>query len=88
MEKNKLRTNAKRILENFWFIDQTRSDVEASVLSDWVDVEDAMQYFSAKKAGMDLILTKDYHHFYLSEIEVLSPLNFKTLFYAGRLFGR
>lgn len=40
------------------------------------DFEDALQYFSAKEAGADCIITRNKKDFYFSEISVLDPIEF------------
>lgn len=40
------------------------------------DFEDALQYFSAKEAGANCIITRNKKDFYFSEIPVLEPIEF------------
>ena len=40
------------------------------------DFEDALQYFSAKEAGADCIITRNKKDFYFSDIFVLEPIEF------------
>ena len=87
-EKKRLRKNVESLLHQFWFIDQTRVNVEQSILSEWGDIEDSIQYHAAKSAGMDIIITNDHNDFWLSEIDVYSSSNFVSLYLGGRLFGR
>jgi predicted nucleic acid-binding protein len=44
--------------------------------SDFGDLEDAVQYFSAKAKDVDIIITRNKKDFKLSEIKVLTPAEF------------
>jgi len=44
--------------------------------SDFKDLEDAIQHFSAKVENIDMIITRNKKDFKLSEIKVLTPAEF------------
>ena len=48
--------------------------------SGFKDFEDGVQYFCAKKAKVDLIITNNKKDFTLSEIEIFSPIEFGLLY--------
>lgn len=50
--------------------------LDQALASDFPDFEDAIQYFSARKAEADCILTRDAGHFASASIPVLSPEQF------------
>ena len=48
--------------------------------SEFKDFEDGVQYFCAKKVDTDLIITRNKKDFKMSDIEVLSPVEFSLLY--------
>lgn len=52
--------------------------IDQSLASDFPDFEDAVQYFSARNAAADCIVTRDAKHFRNATIPVLSPEQFLT----------
>jgi len=47
-----------------------------AINSDMLDLEDAVQYFSALEAGVDCIITRDIKGYELSAIKVCTPRDF------------
>lgn len=75
---------AKMPLENWWLkMEQMRkfvtvcaiepSDVNRAISERWLDFEDGVQYFAARREGCDLIVTRNAKDFTLSEIPVKTP---------------
>lgn len=60
------------------------SDIYSSYDSGWDDFEDGVQYFSAKRAGCDYIVTRNEGDFALSDIPVVNPIQMTTLLYELR----
>ena len=56
--------------------DVDRDVVEQSLSSGFTDFEDAMQYFSAKKWGADIIITRDKKDFQKSQLPVYEPMEY------------
>ena len=85
-KRNKGNKNVRNILINFfkYFSFTTEdADVMKKVLaSNFVDLEDALQYFSAKQQGLQLIITKNKKDFIQSDdITVIHPTEFIELHY-------
>ena len=53
-----------------------REVVEQALLSEFTDFEDAMQYFSAKKWGADIIITRNKKDFLHSQLPVYEPMEY------------
>lgn len=53
--------------------------ISLALLSDFKDFEDAVQYYSAKEAGCNLIITRNTQDFEFSDIQVLTPMEFIDL---------
>lgn len=53
-----------------------REVVEQALLSEFTDFEDAMQYFSAKKWGADIIITRNKKDFLHSQLPVYEPTEY------------
>ena len=49
--------------------------------SHFSDYEDALQYYSAKKFSIDIIITRNIQDYYLSDIPVLFPSEFIEFYY-------
>lgn len=60
------------------------SDIYSSYDTDWEDFEDGVQYFSAKRAGCNYIVTRNEGDFEKSDIPVLTPIQMTTLLYEQR----
>lgn len=73
----------KQIIEFFSGFQFTTEDhliMQAVKKSNFRDLEDALQYFSAKDADMNVIITKDYFDFEHSKIPVYYPLEYVSKF--------
>lgn len=57
-----------------------RDVVEQALASEFLDFEDAMQYFSAKKWGADIIITRNKKDFQNSQIPVYEPMEYLEIF--------
>ena len=53
-----------------------RDVVEQALSSGFTDFEDAMQYFSAKKWGADIIITRNKKDFQKSQLPVYEPMEY------------
>lgn len=53
-----------------------KRDVNDALLSSFSDFEDALQNFTAKNNGVDVIITRNVKDFHNSSMEVLSPKEF------------
>jgi predicted nucleic acid-binding protein len=85
-KRNKGNKNVRNILINFFkYFSFTTEDAEVMkkvLASNFVDLEDALQYFSAKQQGLQLIITKNKKDFIQSnEITVIHPTEFIELHY-------
>ncbi len=60
--------------------DVDRDVVEQALSSGFTDFEDAMQYFSAKKWGADIIITRNKKDFANSQLPVYEPMEYLELF--------
>jgi predicted nucleic acid-binding protein len=54
--------------------------INMSIDSDFVDFEDAIQYFSATRVDADCIITRNKKDFKLSDVPVLSPEEFLSIY--------
>lgn len=59
--------------------DVDRGVVEQALSSGFTDFEDALQYFSAKKWGADIIITRNKKDFANSQLPVYEPLEYLEL---------
>lgn len=76
--KNKKLLNSKIVdlFSNFVFTKEN-SDIMRDVMnSEFKDLEDALQYFSALDSDVDFIITKNFYDFDKSSIPVYHPLHF------------
>lgn len=77
--------NKLKVLRPFLKISSIEaSDIYSSYDSNWEDFEDGVQYFSAKRAGCDYIVTRNEGDFEKSDIPVLSPIQMTTKLYELR----
>ena len=60
--------------------DVDRDVVEQALSSGFMDFEDALQYFSAKKWGADIIITRNKKDFLKSQLPVYEPMEYLELF--------
>lgn len=54
------------------------SVLDQAIDSEFKDFEDAVQYFSARAAGAEVIITRNQSHFAASQIPVMPPSKFLT----------
>jgi predicted nucleic acid-binding protein len=85
-KRNKGNKNVRNILINFFkYFSFTTEDEEVMrkvLASNFSDLEDALQYYSAKQLGLQLIITKNKKDFIQSnEITVIHPAEFIELHY-------
>ena len=66
----------KVILKKQEIVSIDKEIIENSLDSKFKDFEDGVQYFCAKRVDVDLIITSNKKDFTLSEIKVLTPLEF------------
>ena len=57
-----------------------RDVVEKALSSEFTDFEDAMQYFSAKKFGADIIITRNKKDFQNAQLPVYTPKEYLEMF--------
>ncbi|MEO9886056.1 MAG: PIN domain-containing protein [Balneola sp.] len=60
----------------FRIIPTSDQAIQLSLHSEFSDLEDAIQHFTAKENGMNLIITRNKKHYSKSEIPVLTPSEF------------
>ena len=87
-KRNKQVKNIKEILKDFFsefeFTTENESVMEQVLSSDFDDLEDALQYYSAKFAGIELIITKNKKDFLgAKNLFVLHPLEFIEMHYSS-----
>ena len=85
-KRNKGSKNVRAVLIDFFkhfSITSEDAAVMKNVLtSNFIDLEDALQYYSAKQQGIELIITKNKKDFIQSaEIKVIHPAEFIELHY-------
>lgn len=56
-----------------------RTTIDEALHSEFTDFEDAMQYFSARRFGADVIITRNKSDFENSQIPCLEPVEFLKL---------
>ena len=87
-KRNRQVKNIKEILKDFFsefeFTTENESVMEQVLSSDFDDLEDALQYYSAKFAGVELIITKNKKDFLNAKnLLVLHPLEFIEMHYSS-----
>lgn len=80
-EPAKLPALLKEFFEPFEFTTEDADVMQRVLHSSFTDMEDAVQYFSAKKTfpSVGIILTWNTHHFPPAPLSVMSPHEFLTL---------
>lgn len=74
-------STVKALLKWFIITDLKRQHFESAILSKFKDLEDGLQFFSAKEIrSIDFIITRDPRDFKASSIPVLSPAEFLSTF--------
>ncbi len=53
--------------------------IDQALNSDFTDFEDAIQYYAAKSASMDYIITRNKKHFKASDLPVYSPKEYLAM---------
>lgn len=71
--EKKAKTMSQVIYEPFRITIENEDTVRLALSSKFTDLEDALQYFSAAGASVDLIVTQNTHDFSHSKIAVMSP---------------
>jgi len=71
---------AQKVFSHFTFSEHLQSDVTKSLKSYFIDLEDALQYHSALNAGVDVIITENYHDYFPSKVKVMYPFEFMCLY--------
>lgn len=78
------KADAKRktdaLLELFYLIDVTESDVRLSRNSKMPDPEDALIAYGAKRTGMDLILTRNAKDYKMGPVPAITPAEYVKVF--------
>ncbi len=67
---------AQEIFEPFIFTTENNEIVKDALNSEFTDLEDAIQYHSARFSKVDVIITQNQHDFYHSKIAVITPQEF------------
>lgn len=80
-KKNRLNKIAREFFIAFNYTTENEKIMKSTLSSDFYDFEDALQYYSAKNLSVDLIITRNVHDYYLSEIPVLFPSEFIDYYY-------
>ncbi len=71
---------AQEIFSHFTFSEHTKADVAKCLKSDFIDLEDALQYFSALQSNADIIVTQNVHDYFPSKIPVMHPFEFLSIY--------
>ncbi len=82
-QKKWLNKTVKEIFSTFNYTEENQLTIENILSSNFSDYEDALQYFSAFASRVNLIVTRNIHDFYLSEIPVLRPNEFIEYYYSN-----
>ena len=73
----------KEFFRQFTFTTEDNSVMEKVFSSTFVDLEDALQYYSAQSSGIDLIITKNKKDFINAKgIVILHPLEYIEMYYS------
>jgi predicted nucleic acid-binding protein len=76
----KAKKMAQQIFEPFRFTTEHHEIVQQALASPFTDLEDAIQYYSAFNAKVDVIVTQNQHDFFHSEIAVITPQEFCSFY--------
>ncbi len=82
-KKERLNKIIKEVFYEFKFIAEDEKIMKQVLASDFPDLEDALQYFTAASLPVDLIITRNVHDYFLSKIPVLLPSEFIEFYYAS-----
>lgn len=69
----KVLTGLEKFLKLCRIIDVNQSVIHSALSAKWKDLEDAIQYFSALEADVDLIVTRDIAGYEERKIRILTP---------------
>ena len=75
-----LNEKAKRFFSEFSFTKEDESIMKKVKKSDFSDLEDALQYYSAEDSAVNIIITKNFFDFKKSSIPVYHPLQYINQF--------
>jgi len=70
---SKVVTGLEKFLKICSIIDVNQSIIHSALSAKWKDLEDAIQYFSALEADIDLIVTRDVANYEERKIRILTP---------------
>ena len=75
-----LNKKAKSFFSEFYFTREDNIIMDRVQKSNFTDLEDALQYYSAEDSRVDLIITKNFFDFKISSIPVYHPLQYINQF--------
>lgn len=75
-QKERLNKIAKAFFSAFIFTKEDSNVMKKVLRSDFEDLEDALQYYSAVDEGVNIIITKNFFDFKNSSIPVYHPLQY------------
>ena len=75
-DKKRLNKIAINLFSNFYFTREDEVIMQKVYKSSFIDLEDALQYYSALDAGAGLIISYNQHDFIKSAIPVYHPMQF------------
>jgi len=78
--KNEIKEKIDFITNQYHIVCASEQIISNANSSEFKDFEDGVQYFCAKRAEVDLIITNNKKDFTFSEIDVLSPMEFSLLY--------
>ncbi|HUZ60324.1 MAG TPA: type II toxin-antitoxin system VapC family toxin [Hanamia sp.] len=76
----KLNKTAIDFFSTFTFTREDNIIMKKVIQSDFTDLEDALQYYSAEDCGVNIIITKNFFDFKKSSIPVYHPLQYLNEF--------
>ena len=78
--KDEIKEKIDLILSQYKVICASEKIILDANRSEFKDFEDGVQYFCAKESDIDLIITSNKKDFKMSDIEVLTPIEFSLLY--------
>ncbi len=82
-KNERLNRIVKEVFSEFKFIKEDEKIMKQVLTSDFPDLEDALQYFTAASLPADLIITRNVHDYFPSKIPVLLPSEFIQFYYTS-----
>lgn len=70
-----------KLFEVFEFSREDDQIMRQVFSSKFIDLEDALQYFSASDSDVDVILTRNEHDFFPSTVPIMHPVEFVNRYY-------